>query len=445
MDFILYFCSMKKAIYEFNFFYSFLLPGVNYATRCHYRHIDVRGTERLPEDGPYILAPCHQSALMDPLVVLQALGGPIVFLARADIFAKPAARAALTFLRIMPAYRIRDGRDQLGRNAETFGKSVEVLTHGVPLCLMAEGTHNDRHQLRPLVKGMFRIAGEAWKAINGVGENAPEFDFEGSKPLYIVPVGLDYDEYEQPYSSVAMTVGTPIDVRPFMQDFLANEPVALNHMRDALTKGLKSVMHHVGSMDRYDSEYAYCHLRTQEVVQRLGLPDSVSGRSVARRFVSSQLAHMDEAQRQQCYDEGDAFAADCRRRRVPLWFASRRWTLKKGVLTLAAEVLLLIVVWPMLPWWLLANPVVYLPTLLVVKKWIKDPQFRSSIDYGLRMLLTALYLIGLFVGCCIASGLFYALLMVLLGLLSARLTPLLYALTRDAIYALIDKGTCKSA
>lgn len=435
MDFILYFCSMKKAIYEFNFFYSFLLPDVNYATYCHYRHIEVRGRERLPQGAPYILAPCHQSALMDPLVVLQALGGPIVFLARADIFAKPAARAALTFLRIMPAYRIRDGRDQLGRNAETFGKSVEVLTHGVPLCLMAEGTHNDRHQLRPLVKGMFRIAGEAWKAINGVGESAPEFDFEGSKPLYIVPVGLDYDEYEQPYSSVAMTVGTPIDVRPFMQDFLANEPVALNHMRDALTKGLKSVMHHVGSMDRYDDEYAYCHLRTQEVVHRLGLPDSVAGRSVARRYVSAQLAHMDEAQRQECYDAGAAFAAECRRRKVPLWFASRRWTWAKGALTLAAEVLLLAVAWPLLPWWLLANPIVYLPTHLIAHKLIKDPQFRSSINYGIRLALTALYIIGLFVGCWIASGFFFALLMVALGYLSARLTPFLYVLTRDALYS----------
>ena len=424
---------MKKAIYEFNFFYSLLLPIVNYATRCHYRHIEVRGRERLPEDGPYILAPCHQSALMDPLVVLQALGGPIVFLARADIFAKPAARAALTFLRIMPAYRIRDGRDQLGRNAETFSKSVEVLTHGVPLCLMAEGTHNDRHQLRPLVKGMFRIAGEACKRMNPAAANSQFSIF--NTPLYIVPVGLDYDEFEQPYSSVVMNIGTPIDVRPFMDDFVNNEPVALNRMRDALTHGLKGVMHHVESMDRYDDEYAYCHLRTQPVLQTLRLPDCVESRSFARRYVTSQMPYMDEAQRQRCYSEGAAFAAACRRRKVPLWFASKRWTWWKGLLTLAAEALLLLVAWPLLPWWLLANPVVYLPTHLLTHRIIKDPQFRSSINYGIRFALTLVYEIVLFVVCCFALDPFRAVGLVLLGALSAALTPRLYALTRDACYS----------
>lgn len=412
---------MKKAIYEFNFFYSFLLPAVNYATLCHYRHIEVRGRERLPEDGPYILAPCHQSALMDPLVVLQALGGPIVFLARADIFAKPAARAALTFLRIMPAYRIRDGRDQLGRNAEIFEKSVEVLTHGVPLCLMAEGTHNDRHQLRPLVKGMFRIAGEACKKVD--------------TPLYIVPVGLDYDEYEQPYSSVVMNIGTPIDVRPFMADFESNEPVALNHMRAALTKGMKGVMHHVESVERYDDEYAYCHQRTQPVLRTLGLSDSVASRSFVRRYVTSQMPYLDEAERTRRYDEGAAFAAACRRQKVPLWFASKNWPWWKGLLTVLALLLAVVTFLPWLPWWLLANPVVYLPTHLLVRKWIKDPQFRSSIDYGLRFALTLVYLIVLFVVCCFALDPFRAVGLVVMGAVSARLTPLLYALTRDALYS----------
>jgi len=411
-----------RPIYASYFSYSFLLETVvNPATRGHYRHIVTRGRERLPKDGPYILAPCHQNALMDPLVLLQQLGGPIVFLARADIFKKKPIRAILTWLRIMPAFRIRDGRDQLGKNAETFDKSVEVLLHDVPLCLMAEGTHNDKHQLRPLVKGMFRIAGEACKRLEG-------------KPLYIVPVGMDYDEYENPYSSVCVEIGEPIDVREFMQEFEENEPVALNQMREALTQGLKGVMHHVEATDGYEAEYAYCHYSTQDYLREQRLKNSVWNRYEARKAINRQLAAMPEEERAACLAEGEAFADRCQKKGVPLWFASKGWTWLKSVLTLVGIPLLAIVCYEILPFLLLANPIVFLPTHLLTRRIIKDPQFRSSINYGIRLGLYIVYIPVLFVVATIINVPFHGLGLLALGLLSAWLTPHLLALLRDAWY-----------
>ena len=434
---------MKKAIYEFNFFYSTLLLAVNYGTRCHYRHLVIRGKERIPTDGPVILAPCHQNALMDPLILLLKLGGPIVFLARADIFKKPAIRAILTFLRIMPAYRIRDGRDQLGRNAETFEKSIEVLQHGVPLCLMAEGTHNDKHQLRPLVKGMFRIAGESWKRLNGIetSENclSTAFDYSNSKPLYIVPVGMDYDEYESPYSSVAIEIGKPIDVRPFMREFVENEPVALNQMREALTVGLKAVMHHVESTDGYESEYAYCHLATPDYLKEHKLRNTVWNRFQARKNLSLQLAAMPEEERVTCLAKGQAFADRCSRQGVPLWFASKGWKWWQTVLTLASILGLLVLAIFNFQLstlnFLLANPIVYLPTHLITHRIIKDPQFRSSINYGIRLGLHMVYFLGMLIIGSLVVNFLWALMMVALGLVSAWLMPHLFALLRDVWYS----------
>ena len=97
---------MKKSLADFNLFYALFFPVVQYATRCHYRHVAVRGRENLPVGGNYILAPCHQNAMMDPLVVLMVVNKPVVFLARADIFKNPVARFFLTWLRISPVYRI---------------------------------------------------------------------------------------------------------------------------------------------------------------------------------------------------------------------------------------------------------------------------------------------------------------------------------------------------
>ena len=301
---------MKKSLADFNLFYTLFFPMVQFGTLCHYRKIVVRGKENLPEGEHYILAPTHQNAMMDPLVVLNVLYRPIAFLARADIFKNPVARRLLTWLRISPVYRIRDGRDQLSRNAEVFDTARRSLEQGIPLCLMAEGTHNNRHQLLPLVKGMFRIAGETQREL-------------GQKPLYIVPVGLDYDHYETPYHSVAVEFGKPIPVQQYMAEFIENEPHALNHMRADLTTAMKALIHQVNSDEHYDDEYAYCHQHTPAALHQLGLRNTVWNRFVARRHTSQQLSHLSPAELQPLYEKGSAFAAECAERRVPLWFASK--------------------------------------------------------------------------------------------------------------------------
>ena len=423
----MYFCSMKSKMTDFNLFYTLCFPVVQYATLCHYRRIVIKGKDNSPDDGKYILAPCHQNALMDPLVVLYMENKPVVFLARADIFKKPVARLLLTWLRISPVYRIRDGRDQLSNNEAIFNTARQVVEEGMPLCLMAEGTHNDKHQLLPLVKGMFRIAGATQMEL-------------GDSPLYIVPVGLDYDDSERPYSSVMVNVGKPIDIRNFMDDFESKEPVALNRMRDALTSALKAQIHQVDSIEHYNDEYAYCHSKTQEVLRQSKKRNTAWNRFQARQQVSRQVASMTEAEREACYLEGARFAAECSRKGVPLWYASKcsstsrvSWAIRT-VFMLIVLLLAVVLCWEMLPLWLLSNPIVYLPTHLIAKAKVKDPQFRSSINYAIRLGLTLVYSIVLFVVFCISRGFFWALGIVLLGMFSAWLTPKVFVLLRDAWY-----------
>ena len=138
-----------KAIQDNNVLYNILSPLVQFGTRCHYQSFVVRGLENLPVDGAYIIAPCHQQALMEPLAVLNFAPKPPVFLARADIFAKPVIRAILTFLKILPVYRIRDGQSNLGKNNEIFDRSRDVLLAGpqLPAGLQRRVLHH-RDELR---------------------------------------------------------------------------------------------------------------------------------------------------------------------------------------------------------------------------------------------------------------------------------------------------------
>lgn len=414
---------MKNTLADFNFFYSILRPLVDYGTYNHYRSVTIKGRENLPQHDAYILAPCHQNALMDALLILLIHPRPIAFLARADIFQKKAQAKALNFLRIGPVYRIRDGRDNLSRNDQVFKNSREVLEKGVPLCLMAEGTHNDKHQMLPLVKGMFRIACGTQKEL-------------GDKPLYIVPVGLDYDHYEDLYHNVCINIGKPIDVRPFMAEYETNEPVALNQMRQALAEGLGQQMHNVLANEHYDDEYAYCHLKTQETLKELKLKNNPWGRFMARKHISQQLAQLTEEDKLPLYAQGAAFAAEQKQKGVPLWFASKGWTKGKSLLALLAVAFTVWAIAPIWKYWLLSNLIVYLPTHLITKYKIKDPQFRSSVNFGIRLFATLLYMLITFIVFICCKGFWTALGVLLLGFVSIHVTPRIFILLRDVWYGM---------
>lgn len=185
-------------IWEHNLGYTLFRPYVDWCTRTSFSKVTVSGRENIPTDGAVLLAPNHCNTLMDALLVLQADHGPSGYGARADIFKKPFLGAALRWLRIVPLARQRDGMAAVAGNEETFEEIVECLDKGVPFCMFCEGTHRPKHSLLPLKKGIWRIATRA----------AAKLD----KPVYIVPVGLDYDDYFRYMKNARVTFGEPIRV-----------------------------------------------------------------------------------------------------------------------------------------------------------------------------------------------------------------------------------------
>lgn len=385
---------MPRAVQDNDLLYNVLSPLVQFATRCHYNRFVVRGMENLPTDGAYIIAPCHQQALMEPLAVLCFAPKPPVFLARADIFAKPPLRAILTFLKIMPVYRIRDGQDKLGRNKEIFDRSRDVLLDGYPLCLMAEGRHNNRHHLLNMGKGMFRIAGETQLKL-------------GDHPLFIVPTGIDFDEYERPYSNLVVNIGKPIPVKPFMEEYIADEPVALNRMRDALFEALLPLMHDIRNGEHYDEIMTLCNTLNREMRHREGLRNNAWNRFIIRQKIARQMDALSAEEGSPKFDtlikNAGALRSLCDGMKINEKLLSEHWGLPATMLSVLgfAAIVAAAVMLPPLRWLLLfcllCNPIPLLPTHLITKKKIADPQFRSSVNYGIRLGLSILYAIAIFV------------------------------------------------
>lgn len=388
---------MPQAIQDFDPVYSFFKPLVVYTARCHYNSVTIRGREHLPIEGGYILAPCHQQALMEPLAILAVTRRPTVFLARADVFNNNAVRAFLTFLKILPVYRIRDGKESLSKNADIFRRSEQVLLDGKPLCLMAEGRHNNKHQLLPLVKGMFRIAGEAQRQM-------------GNTPLYIVPVGIDFDEYEQPFANMVVDIGEPVAVQPFMEAYIENEPVALNRMREAVALAMHRQMYDIRSTHHYDDIHTLCNVLIPDALRCSHLRRTPWNRFLMRRRLANhfdvlELSGGQEAE--QLFSDAREFRQQCQSLHVSEKTVAVPWPAWCTVLSVLV-VLGVVAACVLMPWvrWIvlfcvLCFPWPLLPTALIPHRFVSDTQFRSSVDYGLRFFLGILYtiVIAIVAGC----------------------------------------------
>lgn len=182
-----------------NAFNAVLRLIVKLALHIYFRKIKVYGKENLPKDKAVIIVCNHQNALIDPLLIATHTRLKPSFLTRASAFKNPIAAKLLDFIRMIPIYRVRDGIDNMGKNKETFDKSVNILLNKGCILIFGEGNHDLHRSLRPLKKGFSRIAFMTF-------ESKPELD-----PV-ILPIGINYSNHKKSGSNVGIYIGEPFPV-----------------------------------------------------------------------------------------------------------------------------------------------------------------------------------------------------------------------------------------
>ena len=233
-----------KQIHDENRTYRFLLPIVNWMFRRSYRHIKYVGKENIPTDGAVIFAPNHTNALQDALAVLSINSERKVFVARADIFRNKRYAKILRWLKIMPIRRMRDGANEVLQNDETEDRAIATLREGVPFCILPEGTHRTKHSLLPLGKGIFRISIRANE------------EFGKEKPIYIVPVGLEYSDWFHLWDSLVINIGKPINVTEFIAEHADLErPKLILAMCEELTQRMREQILWVPDDENYEKNW----------------------------------------------------------------------------------------------------------------------------------------------------------------------------------------------
>ena len=235
---------MREKIYEKDLSYTLLKYIVDACISASYRKEEVHGEENLPTDGALLLTPNHCNTLMDALVMLNAYKGATVFGARADIFNNKFIGKVMTYIRILPMVRQRDGLRNVLKNKDTQETIVETLEHGVRFCMFPEGKHRTMHSLQMLGKGAFRAA------------IAANNKFGNERPIYIIPVGIEYGDYFRYRSTHLINYGKPINVTEFVKDLdVENDVQMIEPLRQELSERLKELITYIPDDERYAEKW----------------------------------------------------------------------------------------------------------------------------------------------------------------------------------------------
>lgn len=241
---------------KFDLKYFLAQLHVNRVFRLHFRKLVFTGKENIPTDKPIIFAPTHRNALMDALIlVYENVKQQVVFLARADIFKKPLVIKILNFLKIMPVYRIRDGKENLGKNEEIFKMCGRILKNGNPICLFPEARYNPHQNLLPLQKAIPRIA------------LPTEAETNFSLDTHIVPMAFYYTNKDSFLSDLYVTYGKPVRVADYKELYDQDENQAVNKLRQDLDARLREYVVDIPEED-YDEISALIDLNAKELAKK---------------------------------------------------------------------------------------------------------------------------------------------------------------------------------
>ncbi len=372
--------AKQRKIQDYDPAYAFLRHYVDLALRLSYRTVRYVGRERIPQDGAVIYAPNHTNALMDAMVILAMDRKAKVFVARADIFRNPKLAKVLTWLKIMPIMRIRDGFDEVKKNYETIERAVDVLRDKVPFCIFPEGTHQAKYSSLPLSKGIFRIAFQAQELM-------PDM------PLYIVPVGLRYGSFFRFRSTIRVQIGEPINVGEFISNNASlSTPEQMTKMKDLLTERMKKSIFYIPNDENYDAVYEICAAVVKKQVKQLEKGKNrldahfEANNITVKRIESLKESHPDVAAR--LLKLGSEASKMRKGQRISLASVS----IKFPVLSRILKFLFLVVALPYcIPVSILTLPINALCSFLFTK--LKDYAFRNSIRYLVNLLLWPLLMI----------------------------------------------------
>ena len=361
--------------------YEILRQYVRFAFWLTHKRIVINGRENIPVGKPIIFAANHQNALMDPLALSCTNPLQTLWLARADIFKNKLARPALKFMKMLPIYRIRDGKENLSNNEEVFNQVTQVLENRQSIALFPEAAHSGKRQMLVHRKAIPRIALEA--------EAKNNFTLE----LQIVPVGIYYDHYWKFNRTLVVQYGKPIGIDGYRERYAENGQNAMLSLRDEIRECLLPLTMQINSVEHYVVYEQIRMLAGEERTQSL----TPGRQAVLEIFKYEQwlmervelLEQKDSVKFEALITATTAFAGNCKNAGLTGEKLAEACHTTGTILIL--KVLFALVTLPLLAFGLLFSFLpYYLPRILLRRK-VKDPAFLSTFFFVPGLLIFPLF------------------------------------------------------
>ncbi len=201
---------------------------VRAALFVYFKQIRFSKKDVLNIEGPLILACNHPNSFLDAIVLGAKFNKPVHFLARGDAFKKPLVKKIFTALKMIPIYRISEGRENLLHNDETFERCSSILKNNGIVLIFSEGLCIHEWKLRNLKKGTARIAIQAYN------------DIEIGKKIKVLPVGLNYTSFKSIGKNLFVNWGDIIYIKDQINTSITG--IAINEFNEKLNSQLLNVV-----------------------------------------------------------------------------------------------------------------------------------------------------------------------------------------------------------
>ncbi len=331
--------------------------------------------DKIPKNKPILFAPNHQNALSDPMSILLNIKAQPVWLARADIFQNKTAALILRFLKILPVYRLRDGKDKLAKNDETFAHSVKVLECNGSLALFPEAAHTGKRQMITHKKAVPRIAFMA------------EEMTDNNLDIQIIPTGIYYSSYWKFNRNLIVVFGDPIPVNNFLKEHKENPNAATLSMRKSIFKGVEPLVFNIGSKKHYHAFELIVDIYGRHFLARQGQKYSLlnlfrSNQQLAKKLDTLEIEN--ENVTEKVIEKAKAFNSFLHHKKLRTWLIEDP---RNNLLKIGLNLLILLVGLPVFIYGFLFNAIPFFAIDTINRKKIKDRAFWSTFALGLGLVV----------------------------------------------------------
>lgn len=197
-----------------------------------FRNMHLHNKENVPFGKPILLAVNHPTAFIEPIFLCTLLDPPIYNMTRGDIFKKPLFSKILRSFNMFPVFRSKDGYKNANRNDSVFEYCVDKMATKDCVSIYVEGMHHIDKQVRPVQKGIARIAFGAYERLQ-------------DDELMIVPIGCNFEHGDTFRDSIIGYVDEPIMVKDYMEEYATQPGHAIRRLCDDIHARLKEICYHV--------------------------------------------------------------------------------------------------------------------------------------------------------------------------------------------------------